>query len=72
MKIYAPFAGIVHYRVQPGEAVQTGQVVAIVEAVKLEANVIAPGPGVVDQLLFADFSDCDGGDALLELAPHAE
>ena len=67
MKIFAPFAGIVHYRVSQGESVDTGQVVAVVEAVKLEAALVAPGPGVVAQMNFADFDDCEGGDALLSI-----
>ena len=47
MKIYAPFAGIVHYYVAAGDTVITGQKLASVEATKLEAAVIAPGPGPV-------------------------
>ena len=50
MKIYAPFAGIVHYHVAAGDTVTTGQKLASVEATKLEAAVIAPGPGVVVEL----------------------
>lgn len=67
MKICAPFAGIVHYRVAAGDRVDTGDPLATVEAVKLEAPVLAPGPGVVDTLHLADFSDVLGGDELLEL-----
>lgn len=32
MKIYAPFAGIVHYHVAAGDTVTTGQKLASVEA----------------------------------------
>ena len=32
MKIYAPFAGIVHYHVATGDTVTTGQKLASVEA----------------------------------------
>ena len=69
MKIYAPFAGIVHYHVA---AVTTGQKLASVEATKLEAAVIAPGPGVVVELSVADFGDVVGGQALVELADGSE
>jgi len=41
MKIYAPFAGIVHYHVATGDVITTGQKLASVEATKLEAAVIA-------------------------------
>ena len=71
MKIYAPFAGIVHYHVATGDTVTTGQKLASVEATKLEAAVIAPGPGVVE-LIVADFGDVVGGQALVELADGSE
>ena len=67
MKIYAPFAGIVHYKIAIGEIVDTSQEVASVEAVKLEASVFAPGPGKVAALTKADFADVLGGDELLVL-----
>ncbi|MCQ9370573.1 acetyl-CoA carboxylase biotin carboxyl carrier protein subunit [Corynebacterium sp. 35RC1] len=67
MKICAPFAGIVHYKVAAGDRVETGQELASVEAIKLEAPLLAPGPGVVDELHVADFSDVIGGDALITL-----
>lgn len=67
MEIFAPFAGIVRFHVSEGERVETGQVLATVEAVKLEAPVPAPGPGVVDKLRLDDFSDVVGGDVLLEV-----
>lgn len=67
MKICAPFAGIVHYRVAEGTLVNTGDELATVEAVKLEAPVLAPGPGIVGALQLADFADVIGGEELLEL-----
>ncbi len=67
MKIHAPFAGIVRYHVAPGQAVATGDVLATVEAVKLEAPVAAPGPGIVGELGTEDFHDVVGGDVLLTL-----
>ncbi|MGP6174923.1 biotin/lipoyl-containing protein [Corynebacterium sp. A21] len=67
MKICAPFAGIVHYRVAQGTRVNTGDELATVEAVKLEAPVLAPGPGIVGTLKLADFADVIGGEELLEL-----
>lgn len=67
MNIHAPFAGIVRYHVSPGDEVATGEVLATVEAVKLEAPVQAPGPGIVGKRGFGDFSDVVGGDVLLSV-----
>lgn len=67
MQIHAPFAGIVRYHVRVGQRVDTGDVLATVEAVKLEAPVAAPGPGVVSSLSRGDFTDVQGGDVLLEV-----
>lgn len=38
-----------------------------VETIKLEAPIMAPGPGIVAKVSFDDFSDVTGGDELLEL-----
>ncbi|MDO4762356.1 MAG: biotin/lipoyl-containing protein [Corynebacterium sp.] len=65
MKICAPFAGIVYFKVSVGDVVSTGQELASVEAVKLETAVVAPGPGKVAQLHKGDFEDVLGGDVLL-------
>lgn len=67
MKICAPFAGIVRYQVAVGTRVSAGDVLAIVETVKIEAPVLAPGPGIVTALNCADFADVLGGDTLLDL-----
>lgn len=67
MQIHAPFAGIVRYHVSAGQQVATGDVLATVEAVKLEAPVAAPGPGTVGTLSRPDFSDVQGGDLLCEV-----
>ncbi|MGO2640439.1 MULTISPECIES: acetyl-CoA carboxylase biotin carboxyl carrier protein subunit [Corynebacterium] len=64
MKIFAPFAGIVRYHVKEGEKVSAGDIIATVEATKLEAPVHTPGPGVVTQLRMEPFSDVVGGDEL--------
>lgn len=67
MDICAPFAGIVRYHVAAGDAVDTGDALATVESVKLEAPVLAPGPGTVGSLAREDFSDVVGGELLLEV-----
>ena len=43
--VCAPFAGVVRWEVAEKDSVTTGQVIAVVEAVKLEAPVLAPCPG---------------------------
>lgn len=67
MDIHAPFAGTVRYHVAVGDAVETGDRLATVEAVKLEAGVDAPGPGVVTAVDRGDFTDVGGGDRILSL-----
>lgn len=67
MKIYAPFAGVVRFLVADGQSVDTGDQLAVVEAVKLEAPVLAPAPGVVRRSVHEDFVDVSGGDEILEL-----
>lgn len=67
MNICAPFAGIVRYHVAAGDHVDTGAALATVEAVKLEAPVLAPGPGTVGRLAVENFGDVLGGDLLLEV-----
>lgn len=69
MDICAPFAGIVRFHVLAGDRVTTGEPLATVEALKLEAPVLAPGPGVVGRLAVEDYSDVLGGDLLLEVTP---
>jgi biotin carboxyl carrier protein len=67
MDIYAPFAGIVRFTVEDGQAIATGDHLAVVEAVKLESTVDAPGPGTVRRGAVEDYSDVSGGDLLLTL-----
>ena len=52
--IVAPMAGnILDVKVKVGDAVQKGQVVAILEAMKLENEVVATASGTVKQVLVA-------------------
>ena len=67
MDIFAPFAGIVRFTVEDGQVVDTGEKLAVVEAVKLESTVEAPGPGVARRRAVDDFADVAGGDLLLSL-----
>ncbi|MGO1950002.1 MAG: biotin/lipoyl-containing protein [Mycobacteriaceae bacterium] len=65
MDINAPFAGIVRFTVGDGQVVTTGDHLAVVEAVKLEATVDSPGPGVVRLGAVEEYADVTGGDLLL-------
>lgn len=67
MEICAPFAGVVHFLVADGDAVATGDVLCTVESLKLEAPVLAPGPGVVRRSHSQDYVDVHGGDVLLRV-----
>ncbi|QFQ02608.1 Biotin/lipoyl attachment protein [Corynebacterium urogenitale] len=67
MKIHAPFAGIARFAVADGDSVEVGDVLAVVEAVKLEAPVVAPGPGIIRRSIHGDFVDIAGGDVLMEI-----
>lgn len=67
--VCAPFAGVVRLEVEAGQTVQTGDVVAVVEAVKLEAPVLAPCPATVESIPVENFSDVTGGDVVAELSP---
>ena len=67
--VCAPFAGVVRWEVAENESVTTGQVIAVVEAVKLEAPVVAPCPGTVAELAVGQFVDVEGGQLLARIAP---
>ncbi|APT92619.1 hypothetical protein CPHO_06610 [Corynebacterium phocae] len=67
MRICAPFAGIVRYHVVAGQEVRAGDIIATVEATKLEAPVPSPGPGVIAGLALPEFADVLGGDLLAEV-----
>ena len=59
---------MVHWHKGPGEPVAAGDIIAVVETVKLEAPVVAPGPGTLQQVAVADFADIEGGAVLARIA----
>lgn len=69
VEVCAPFAGVARLQVAEGETITVGQPVAVVEAVKLEAPVVAPCSGTVTGPLVTDFADVSGGDLLLRIVP---
>jgi 3-methylcrotonyl-CoA carboxylase alpha subunit len=64
----APMPGkVVSFSVKVGDAVTKGQVVAVMEAMKMEHAIIAPADGVVSELLYAVGEQVAEGTALLTL-----
>lgn len=67
--VCAPFAGVVRWEATENAAVETGQLIAVVEAVKLEAPVVAPCPGTVAEIAVGQFVDVEGGQLLARIQP---
>jgi pyruvate carboxylase len=67
--VAAPYSGAVTVVVASGEAVTTGQVVATIEAMKMEATITAPVDGNVERVLLTGARTVEGGDLLLVIAP---
>lgn len=69
--VHAPLAGnIVSLSVAVGESVEAGDVVVILEAMKMETEVRAPKGGTVTALIVSAGDAVAVGDALLELDTH--
>ena len=66
--VAVPFAGVVHAVVEEGESVESGQTVATIEAMKMEASITAPRAGTIERVVIPDPSQAEGGDLLLVLA----
>jgi pyruvate carboxylase len=66
-QVEVPFAGVVSPLVAEGDAVESGQAVAMIEAMKMEAFITAPSAGTVTRLAIADTCQAEGGDLLLVL-----
>jgi biotin carboxyl carrier protein len=59
---------LLSYKVVLGQAVRRGEVLLILEAMKMENEIVAPVDGVVAALLVAEGASVNTGDALVELA----
>lgn len=69
MTVKAPMAGkIITVFVQEGEKVEDGQPVLILEAMKMENNIVAPQDGTILRLLVKDGQAVKAGEELFELA----
>lgn len=66
--VAAPFQGAVTTVVAEGDQVAAGDVVATIEAMKMEASITAPVAGTVERLALSGTQAVDGGDLVLVLA----
>ena len=64
----APFAGTVTLQVAEGSPVTTGQVIATIEAMKMEAAITAPLDGTVARLAINPVQPVEGGDLLVVIS----
>jgi 3-methylcrotonyl-CoA carboxylase alpha subunit len=68
--VAAPMPGvIVAIRVKPGDVVAPGQAVAVVEAMKMQNELVARHGGVVESVLAAERANVAAGQALIRLKP---
>jgi pyruvate carboxylase len=65
--VAAPFQGVVTVVVAEGDTVAAGDVVATIEAMKMEASITAPVDGTVERLALPGTQAVDGGDLVLVL-----
>ena len=73
--VHAPLSGVVHQSNSPGaaplvaagDAIEAGQALCIVEAMKVFTTVPAPFSGVVKRIFFEDGQEVNFGDPLVEI-----
>ncbi|AOW92351.1 pyruvate carboxylase [Rhodococcus sp. WMMA185] len=61
----APFAGVVTLAVAEGQKIKAGDIVATIEAMKMEAAITAPRGGTVSRVAIGNVVQVEGGDLLL-------
>ncbi|MDR1689258.1 MAG: biotin/lipoyl-binding protein [Clostridiales bacterium] len=67
--ISSPLPGsVLSIPVKVGDAVKAGQIVALIEAMKMENEIPAPADGTVSQILVTQGASINTGDALIVLA----
>lgn len=66
--IVAPMTGkIVSVRVKKGDQVKAGQVLCVIEAMKMENEILASKPGIVNDVIVSEGSSVSEGDPLLTI-----
>ncbi|MEJ5929213.1 biotin/lipoyl-containing protein [Corynebacterium sp. H128] len=66
--VVAPLAGSVFkVLVEEGEAIEAGQVLLVLEAMKMETEITAPNAGTVTQIHVSPGDPVQGGQALVEI-----
>ena len=72
LEVTAPMtANVLLLAVQPGQQVRAGDLLLVLEAMKMEHEVLAPADGLVAEAFFAAGEAVREGDALLRLRPMA-
>jgi pyruvate carboxylase len=66
--VTAPFAGVVSVLVREGQRVEVGDVLATIEAMKMEAALTAPRAGTVARVALRDAQAVAGGDLVVVLS----
>ena len=66
-QVAAPFQGVVTLNVEQGDEVAAGDVVATIEAMKMEASITAPQAGTVSRVTLSGTQSVEGGDLILVL-----
>jgi biotin carboxyl carrier protein len=68
--VTAPLAGSVRkILVETGQAVTAGDVVAVLEAMKMETEITAPKSGTVAKILVDVGAAVQGGDTIIDITP---
>lgn len=75
--INAPMAGICHFSAESGgapfvaidDAVQNGQTICLIEAMKVMSTVVATTDGIVEAIVVEDGDSVDAGDILVRMRP---
>ena len=66
--VAAPFSGTVTIKAGQGESVDTGQPVATIEAMKMEAAITSPVAGTVERVAFTGTRSVEAGDLIAVIA----
>jgi|Deesub1362A_J573_1020465.scaffolds.fasta_scaffold09393_2 biotin carboxyl carrier protein len=68
--VTAPMPGkVLSVRVRQGERVQSGHVLLILEAMKMENEIVAPVGGVVEEIRVSEGASVERGDVLVVIKP---